>query len=761
MEVCGQEFTPGVLSWISEVVASEPLLSRSALSRRLCEQLGWRDGRGRLKQMSARVALLQLHRRGLVTLPPSQGAVAGAIEVGGVSGEAPALSLRLAELGPVELVLIADGDRALSRIWRGLLERHHPLGSGPLCGAQLRYLIRSARFGWLGGLAFSAPAWRLGARDRFIGWAEADRREGLLQVVANSRFLIAPQVQVAHLASHVLGRCLRRLADDWQARYGVRPLLVETFVDPRHHAGTCYRAANWQYVGDTRGRGRNDRWRRGEGHPKAVYLYPLCAHWRAGLGGIDPGASAPDWAPDWAEEEFGGVELGDQRLAQRLLSLARDCYARPQAQLPQACGSRAKTKAAYRFFDHPRSRMHDLLAPHYEATARRVAEQPVVLAVQDSSGLNYSAHPTTDGLGPLNTRSDNSLGLWLHDTLAFTPAGLPLGLLDVQVWARDAATHGKRASRYQRPIEEKESAKWLTSFAAATALQQRCPESLIVSVGDREADVYELFVAAAAQPTGARLLVRAERTRRMTREHGSLWHFMATQPVAGIQHLKVPRQGARPAREARLEVRFAAVDLKAPKRKQVLADVALWAVWTREVDPPEGVKPLEWMLLTDVAVDNLEQACERLTWYAARWQIEVYHRTLKSGCRVEERQLGSAKRLEACLAIDLVVAWRIFHLAKLGREIPDVPCTVFFEEAEWKALHVRVNQNADIPTTPPSLRTAIRMVASLGGFLGRAADGEPGTKSLWLGLQRLDDITAVYRVLTAATGPPGVQQTYG
>ena len=759
MEVCGQDFTPSVLSWIGEMVVSAPTLSRSALSRRLCERLGWRDARGRLKEMSARVALLRLHRRGLVALPPAQGAVPGADVVQPVMEEAQSLSLSmtLAELGPVELVLIGEGNRVLSQIWRGLLEQHHPLGAGPLCGAQLRYLIRSAHYGWLGGLAFSAPAWRLEARDRFIGWTEAARREGLARVVANSRFLIAPQVRVAHLASHVLGRCLRRLAGDWQARYGVRPLLVETFVDTRHHAGTCYRAANWHYVGDTQGRGRNDRLRRRAGSAKAVYLYPLCAPWRAQLGGVEPGANAPDWA----EEEFGGVELGDRRLEQRLLSLARDCYARPQAQLPQACGSRAKTKAAYRFFDHPRIRMHSLLAPHYEATARRVAEQPVVLAVQDSSSLNYSAHPTTAGLGPLNTQSDNSIGLWLHDTLAFTPEGLPLGLLDVQVWARDAATHGKRATRHQRPIEEKESAKWLTSYAAATALQQRCPESLIVSVGDREADVYELFVAAAEEPTGARLLVRAERTRRMTREHGSLWRFMDIQPLAGIQHLKVPRQGSRPAREARMEVRFAAVDLTAPKRKRALPDVTAWAVWTREVDPPEGVKPLEWMLLTDVAVDNLEQACERLAWYAARWQIEVYHRTLKSGCRIEERQLGSAKRLEACLAIDLVVAWRIFHLAKLGRAIPDVPCTVFFEEAEWKALHVRVNNTPDVPAKPPSLRTAMRMVASLGGFLGRAGDGEPGTKSLWLGLQRLDDITAVYRVLTAATGPPGVQQTYG
>jgi hypothetical protein len=257
-----------------------------------------------------------------------------------------------------------------------------------------------------------------------------------------------------------------------------------------------------------------------------------------------------------------------------------------------------------------------------------------------------------------------------------------------------------------------------------------------------------LFVAAAEKPESARVLVRAERTRRMTRDHGSLWTFMGRQPLADTEQLKVPRRGRQPTRQARMELRFASVELKPPKRKRELPGVQLWAVWTREVDPPAGVKPLEWMLLSSVAVDTLEQARERLAWYAARWQIEVYHRTLKSGCRIEERQLGSATRLEACLAIDLVVAWRIFHLAKLGREIPDVPCTVFFEDAEWKALVVRVKQTRNLPASPPSLREALRMVASLGGFLGRKADGEPGTQSLWLGLQRLDDITAMYCLVT-------------
>src|SRR5690606_38688190 len=158
---------------------------------------------------------------------------------------------------------------------------------------------------------------------------------------------------------------------------------------------------------------------------------------------------------------------------------------------------------------------------------------------------------------------------------------------------------------------------------------------------------------------------------------------------------------------------------------------------------------------------NLDDACERLAWYAARWQIEVYHRTLKSGCRIEQRQLGNADRIEACLALDLVVAWRVFHATKLGRRSPDVPCTVYFEDDQWHALVAKHTRNPNPPASPPTLRDALRMVAALGGFLGRKGDGEPGTQTLWLGLQRLDDLTDMYRVFTQHTGPPRVQRGCG
>ena len=194
--------------------------------------------------------------------------------------------------------------------------------------------------------------------------------------------------------------------------------------------------------------------------------------------------------------------------------------------------------------------------------------------------------------------------------------------------------------------------------------------------------------------------------------------------------------------------------------------MTLWAVLAQEIAAPEGIDPLRWMLLTTYPVTSFAEATERLDWYTKRWGIEIYHRTLKSGCRIEQRQLGNADSIEACLAIDMVVAWRIYHLTKLGREVPNVPCTVFFEEAQWKALHTYITKNPVPPAEPPTLREAIRMVASLGGFLGRKGDGEPGTQTLWLGLQRVDDLAAIWTILIPLVPhlrPPPVSSnpTYG
>ena len=221
-----------------------------------------------------------------------------------------------------------------------------------------------------------------------------------------------------------------------------------------------------------------------------------------------------------------------------------------------------------------------------------------------------------------------------------------------------------------------------------------------------------------------------------------LWHRLEREPVAGEQELYIPKREGRPARTAKLVVRYAQVTLKPPRGKG-RDPVTVWAVYVKEVDYPPEAKRVEWMLLTTVETTTFEQACERVGWYARRWGIEVYHRTVKSGCKIEDRRLGAADRLEACLAVDLVVAWRVYLLTQQGRDTPDIPCDVYLSEEEWIALHAYVKRQPT-PASAPSLRDAVRMIAKLGGFLGRKRDGEPGTTTMWRGLERLADITAGY-----------------
>jgi hypothetical protein len=750
VKVNGQQVTPEIIDAIQAKVDAHPTWSRRQLSLHVCEWLDWRSANGKLKEMSCRLVLLKLHRQGLLDLPAAYAApprhtqrqpLAPGEEVEPITGY-------LSQLGRIELVMIKSSETKTSRVWNELMDRYHYLGSGPLCGAQLRYLIKSERHGYVGGFAFSAAAWRLSAREHWIGWDEEARRQNLCKVVNNSRFLIVPQVKMKNLASHALSLVAARLPDDWLQRYGITPVLLETFVERNRFHGTSYRAANWIHVGTTTGRGRQDTANEHAVAIKDIYVYPLYDD-AATILCEGPGRALvkPAEPADWAEEEFGLADLGDQRRVKRLLTIARDFYARPQANIPQACETRAKTKAAYRFLDDENHTMDKLLAAHYESTLNRAAQEKVVLAVQDTTSFNYSAHPATENLGPIATTKDGAIGMLLHDTMVFNLKCTPLGLLDAQCWARDPAEFGKRHRCHELPIEQKESNKWLKSYRAVAAAQKRCPTTMFVSVGDREADLYELFHLALRDPAGPKLLVRAERDRVMADGQGHLWDYMKTQPLAGTQEIQIPRRGNRPARVAQLEIRFASVTLKSPKRKPELGELTLWAIVAEESNYSEDVKePIQWMLLTTIVVNTFDQAVEKLKWYCARWGIEVYHRTLKSGCKIEERQLGHADRIEACLAIDLVVAWRIFHLTKLGREVPDLPCTVFFEDAEWKALVAYKTQNPLPPDEPPTLRQATRMVATLGGFLGRKGDGEPGTKTLWLGLQRLDDLTAMWKV---------------
>jgi Domain of unknown function (DUF4338)/Transposase Tn5 dimerisation domain/Transposase DNA-binding len=756
MVIAGRDFNDEVIARIGETVRSGVDLTRGALARVVCGWFDWRHADGRPKETSCRIVLNKLERRGVIELPAAR-------EVSFVPRRPrpaepmqwPRIEGALSKLGHIELVVV-NGDKALSRQWRAMMQAHHPLGDGPLCGAQLRYLIRSEQ-GILGGLSFSAAAWRLGVRDEWIGWSEGTRAAHLALIVGNSRFLIVPSVQVKNLASHVLGLASRQLAGDWQRHYGYKPVLIETFVDSRRYPGTCYRAANWTDLGMTQGRGRQDRARQGHVGHKRVFVYPLQRNWRKlltappELARLMPSVRAKP-PVDWAEEEFGRCRLSE-RLTQRLMTMARDFWARPMANLPEACESATKMQAAYRFLANDDVLFETLLQPHYAATEGRISELgegSVVLVPQDTSSVNYS-QLSIEGLGPIGTTADGAQGLHLHSSLAMTVHGVPLGFVDAQCWARDPAEFGKKAQRHALAIEQKESYRWIKSYQAVAAVQKRNPQLTLVSMGDREADIYELFAQAALEPAGPKLLIRAKHDRQVQGEQARLFEALQGQPITGYQVVKLPRQKNRPAREAKLAIRFAALTLSAPQDKAHLPALEIWTVLAKEEGAPEGAEPIEWRLLTTLAVESFEQACEKVAWYTQRWGIEVFHRTLKSGCRIEDRQLGHGDRLEACLAIDMVVAWRIYHMVKLGREVPELPCDVYFDEAEWKALVAYSTKNPVPPEQALSLREAIRMVAKIGGFLGRKSDGEPGTETLWRGLQHLDLMTDVWRVM--ARGP--------
>jgi hypothetical protein len=280
---CGRLFTTEEMDWIRRLIASQPLLNRAQLSRRVCSELHWLRPDGRSKEMSCRVAMLRMERGGLITLPPPQkgnGNGRTRPRLTAASDPNTPLLLSVSKLGP--LVFRPVETPPDSALWNELIERYHYLGYKPLPGAQIRYLV----FGCghlLAALGFGAAAWKVASRDRFIGWTAGQRRANLHRIVNNARFLILPWVTVRNLASRILAASAKRLPCDWKKRYGYQPCLLETFVERDRFSGTCYRAANWIYVGDTQGRGKLDRQHRHALPVKHVYLYPFHRSFRQKL----------------------------------------------------------------------------------------------------------------------------------------------------------------------------------------------------------------------------------------------------------------------------------------------------------------------------------------------------------------------------------------------------------------------------------------------------------------------------------------------
>jgi len=447
----------------------------------------------------------------------------------------------------------------------------------------------------------------------------------------------------------------------------------------------------------------------------------------------------------WARAEFGAAELGDKRRTARLVGLAQQLSARPEMSLPQALGHTGTLKAAYRFFDNADIAHERVLAPHVLSSIGRMRDQPVVLAVQDTSYLDYGTHPGTHGMGPVSQEGGH--GMIMHSTLAVTPARLPLGVLSLRLWARDAAKPKRRKTHRPRQSKERESYKWIESARAVALLKEHLPGTRVVSVADRESDVFEFFTE--AQKLGVDVLLRAAYDRNVDGESTKVFATLASAPVLAHKYLALPATPKRKARTAKLEIRGCSLVLHSPRNgsARALPSLALWGIWACEPQAPAGSEPLDWKLLTTVPVNSAADALERLQWYATRWSIEQWHKVLKDGCRIEMRQLQSAERLMRLITVYAVIAWRIFHATLLARLVPQMSCTAILQQEEWEALYCRIH-NTPIPmATAPPLRQSVRWIARLGGFLGRSGDGEPGSKTLWRGFQQLIAMTEMYRIM--------------
>ena len=689
---------------------------RSALADFLCEQFRFYDVRGNPQRDGCLKALRDLEASRHFTLPAAQGKTGP--NTPRRLPEAVALPAGVpAQVGDVcGLALILVSSEAHMRIWNEMMIREHPRGHGPLVGRQVRYLIESA-YGWLGAMGFAAPALQLADRDRWIGWTVEQRRASLHTVVNMSRFLIRPSVHCANLASRLLAMAVERLPEDFEHRFHYRPWLMESFVDSAHYAGTCYQAANWIRVGRTQGRGRQDRFRHARETVKDIYVYPLEKDFRSKLGlAADAGRSALSpadglEAETWAEKEFGGAPLGDARLSQRLVNVARAKADTPgRAFCGVAQGDSAAVKGYYRLIDTPEDSavtMANILRPHRDRTVRRMQGQRTVLCVQDGSDLDYNGLAVCTGLGEIGTNQTGakSRGLHLHTTLAIAPSGLPLGVLHVQCLAPQPKAPEDRRPAFAIPIEEKKTFPWIEHHRDMVAVAADMPHTRLIDVCDREADFFEMFDEQ-RRHRSVELLVRAKYNRNIAGEPFKLWEAVRQTPVQSRVRVHIPRQSARPKRSkqhprpkrpgrtADMAVRFMRVQLRPAHYHADKAPIDIWVIHAREENPPPNTAAVEWFLLTTIDLGSPEDAEQCLRWYCLRWRIEDWHRVLKSGCRIEAIAHETAGRVRRAIAVNLVIAWRIMLMTLLGRETPDLPAEVLFSDVELQTLRAYAKKKA-------------------------------------------------------------------
>mgnify|MGYP001294785579 CR=1 FL=1 len=456
-------------------------------------------------------------------------------------------------------------------------------------------------------------------------------------------------------------------------------------------------------------------------------------------------------AAHWTDAEIDDSAFKDARLGRRFSELIRQVGDRMGESIPYACQDWASTKAAYRFLANDRVEEGEILSGHFAATRDRFGrtEGPILL-IQDTTefvykrerprdiGFTKAINSGRDKLG--RVRHHKLCGMLMHSSLAVTTEGLPLGLSAVKFWTRKAfkgtAQLKKRINGTRVPIEKKESVRWLDNLRQSIALlgaPGRC-----IHVGDRESDIYELFCL--TQELGAHFLIRACVDRLAGDGGHTIAVEMEEQTPKGLHHVEM-RDDKGDVIKVALEVRFKRILVRPPigKQKRYPA-LSLTIIHASERNAPKGRKPLEWKLMTDLQVRTRAEAIEKINWYAMRWNIKVFHKVLKSGCKAEESKLRTAERLANLMAVFCILSWRVLWLTMLNRTAPDAPPETALTATEIGLLDRLISDTGNRRCRTGTLSFYLTKLARLGGYLARASDLPPGNVVIWRGLARLTDI---------------------
>lgn len=468
----------------------------------------------------------------------------------------------------------------------------------------------------------------------------------------------------------------------------------------------------------------------------------------------------------WIEREFRQIDFCDKRLVERFKDIFCEFMKKAQSNISSTFNNWASIKACYRFLDNVKVKAEIILNEHIKNTVARINEtNELIIVIHDTCYIDYKNRKKSEGLDRVFSSKkgeDGCFGLILHNSLALTEEGVPLGIVNQQFTRRETILHPDRKMAtkqyvHTRPIEEKESYKWIEAITKTNKLGISNSQ---IHVADRESDIYELYRD--SSKNDVKFVIRARMNRVINKEKRrqkatvKLFEYFESLPIKFNTKIKLQVNNETKYRDANLSVSFEQFILPPPpnrtKRKDGdnLENILLWGIFVREKNHPKNEDGLSWFLVTNICVDTNEEAIKRIKWYTLRWNIEIFHKILKSGCSIELAQLRNRDRLIKYITVKSIVAWKIFWLSRNFNVNKDANCSTILSATEEMILFKRFNKGAEMDRKM-SVNEAFIWIAKLGGYIGRNSDPPPGIIAIWRGWTRFMNMVEDYKILSGKT----------